>query len=338
MPVESIILLVSFLLPIALFAYVGLIRASALAPPEKNADIVSDELLLASRSATPADFKDSSVAYMLQVSTTVYFVFWGYHYGFANVFYMLSWGIGLYIFSLFVSRLDIIRSQFETVPALIAGPHHVGIRRLAAFTTIIGFIGVVYVETYFATEFITTIVYPPERESGSSSGTVFWWIVFLMLITTCLTYSCIGGLRKVFVTDKYQLGLGYLGLTGALVYALSVAGGRTSSGAVITGTVALVVFCILLIENLWRRQTDFKVACLLISAVAIAIVTFVIEFPQESSSDIGIPGVFAQVSQPLGWVTLLGFTVLNLLWQFCDSSNYQRIAAISLGAIAKPCT
>jgi hypothetical protein len=77
-------MLASVFVPVIVFAFIAAFkdeRVPRLATPAER----DDDYMLAGRTASSADIINSSAGYMLQVSTTFYFIFWGYYYGLSNL-------------------------------------------------------------------------------------------------------------------------------------------------------------------------------------------------------------------------------------------------------------
>jgi hypothetical protein len=200
---------------------------------------------------------------------------------------------------------------------------------MAAIATIVSFIGVFYVESYFTTDFITNIA---SINSNSEGSGIIWWIIFSSLTVLVLLYSISGGLRKVIVTDTWQLAGAYFGLALVFAYLLQETFRADVTTGLILSVLCLTIYFTLLVCGRNTNEGLVKPGALI---VGIAIFVFIIvngftNYSSSSSSSINIYGLFKQVSEPWGWVTLLGFTLLNIAWQFCDNSNFQRIGALSL--------
>jgi len=316
------------LLPVVIFSVSALMATH---PKDlQQSDIQSEEFLLASRSISPGDFVNSSTGYMLQVSTTFYFIFWGYNYGFSNVFYMITWAAGIFLFSLFAARLIEYRVDHTTLPRLLSFNRSRLLRIVAAAATILSFVGVIYVESYFTADLVLTGT-GGQSSAGSATFSPTWWVVLSIVLVLTVAYSAMGGLRKVVANDVWQLSFSYLGLSGVFAYLLDLTYRSSASDGLLMSGLLLAILLILI--GFDRRILDGKIKlfALIISAGLIAGVTV-----SHIAAGLGplaastLPGPLHQVSESWGWFTLLGFTVTNLFWQFADSSVLQRISALRL--------
>ena len=169
-----------------------------------------DEFFLMGRSATSAQYADTTVGYSLQVAVTVYFVFWGYKYGWSNIFFIVSWSLGFIFFALAAPRIALALSKHETMFALLAGDH-VLLKRVSAVFFLTSLIGLIYTELYFSSQFLANAA------SVGTSGIPYaqrYWPFFLLLLICSMVYAGLGGVRKVVITEKVQLIGAYLSLAG----------------------------------------------------------------------------------------------------------------------------
>jgi len=305
----TIIILFCTISPLAFFIIIGLLRAIQ----TKNLDT----FYLIDSKASTSDYAQSTVAYMLQITTTFYFVYWGYHYGFSNILYTISWGIGIFLFMRFKSRLNYFKNTFKTLPEIF---NIRSLRILSALIIILGLLGTVYVEAYYASEFNAQLI-------SSTIGSInmpFWWLFFCLLIFTTLIYSVWGGLQKVYYTDYIQLGFAYLGFSVLFSYLLFYSIQVNIKDGILLSFIIICIYSFLIYEDFNKKNFGFKFYMLLISLLII-IVRFFFLIPTINWSNISspsnLPGLTTQIKEYMGVVTLAGFTVVNLLWQFCDASN-----------------
>jgi Na+/proline symporter len=323
----STLFLSFFFIPLAVFSIVA-VFARPLEDPTGSTERL-DDYLISGRDMQQWDYINSSAAYMLQVSTTFYFVFWGYNYGLSNIWYLVSWALGILLFSRFAPLLLIIRSNFETLPSFLAGGRFGALRYTAAAITIASFLAIYYVESYFSVDFISTLANPSSNEANPS----VWWIFFVVLTGLTVLYSLFGGMRRVILTDRWQLSFAYLCIAIIFSYLIPKSFSASPISAIYVSTLMLALFGALMWMNHGiRNRLIVKVSLLLSFAIIFFTVIFSFKAPVSffDFEHVQIAGPFRQLSEPLGWFTLLGFTILNLLWQFCDNSNYQRIASLEL--------
>ncbi len=86
------------ILVVVFFLFIGTIR--------HRRDMDNYDFFLMGRTAKSTDYVDTTVAYSLQVAVTVYFIYWGYTYGLANLGFVITWGVGFYLFSLAIPKLS----------------------------------------------------------------------------------------------------------------------------------------------------------------------------------------------------------------------------------------
>lgn len=315
--------------PVLIFSLVALFASGD--PDAAIANESEEHFLLADRKINIGDYVNSSTGYMIQVSTTFYFVFWGYNYGFSNILYMISWALGILWFSLWARRLVEVRLLFTTIPSLISDEQHSYLQKWASIATILSFAGVFYVEGYFTADLISVIA---SSSADSNKNSSEWWAVFSIVVISVTLYSLLGGMRKVVDTDTWQLSFAYIGLGVVFSVLLHKTYQVSVSTGIVLSVICLLIYAILLLQDRALMEGKVKKYSILLSFISILGVTAVgmraDAFSLLSVSDINIPGLFHQVSEPWGVVTLFGFALLNIFWQFADSSNFQRIASLQL--------
>jgi Na+/proline symporter len=322
----SALFLAFFFVPLAVFSVVAVLARPIDGGTQHASEL--DDYLISSRDVKHSDYINSSAAYMLQVSTTFYFVFWGYNYGLSNIWYLVSWGLGLWCFSRFSSDLIQIRRQFETLPSYLAHGRRNFVRYVASGVTIASFLAIFYVESFFCVDFISKLANPGSDESPDS----VWWVFFFILTGLTVTYSLFGGMRRVVITDRWQISFAYVCISIILGYLIQRSFAVSPISAVCVALLIALVFGALFWCNRGHRNR-FIVQISVLAGLLIVLVVAYVSFRRPdlaNPGDVMIAGPFRQVSERWGWVTLLGFTIINVLWQFCDNSNYQRIASLDL--------
>jgi len=203
----------------------------------KSREAALDDYLISSRDVKQADFINSSAAYMLQVSTTFYFVFWGYNYGLSNIWYLLSWAVGLLLFSRFAPTLISIRTRYETLPSYLAEGRSSTLRHVASTITIVSFLAIFYVESYFCADFVSILANlvrtrVPYRLGGFSFS----------INTSTVLYSLFGGMRRVIVTDRWQISFAYFCIAIIFAYLLPKAFLLSPLDGISVATLMLALF------------------------------------------------------------------------------------------------
>lgn len=323
----TVLFLSFFFVPLAIFSVVA-IFARPLSESDADTEAGLEDYLISARDIKNYDYINSSAAYMLQVSTTFYFVFWGYNYGLSNIWYLLSWAVGILLFSKFAPTLILIRKKYETLPSFLASGRFSVLRYTSAVVTIFAFLAIFYVETYFCVDFVAILANP----RGTDSPQTIWWLFFLILTFLTVIYSLFGGMRRVVITDRWQLSFAYACIAIVFAYLLPKSFAFAPLGGLTVAILMLALYGALIWYNHGLNNRPVVRISLLISFF-ILLGTTILSFKlptSASSANFQIYGPFHQLAEPWGWVTLLGFTVVNILWQFCDNTAYQRIASLDL--------
>lgn len=321
----------AFCLPILGFAAFSFTKTPS--SPGTEGKVFFDDFLVASRESSAADVGASTVAYMLQISTTFYFVFWGFRYGLSNIAYVISWAIGIWLFSRMASRLLVVRDSHETLAAFLASQGGKSLRRCIGLVIALFFLGLVYVESFFAADFLSSLFV----ESTALPKATLWWIFFSLLVLSVASYSFIGGMRKVIATDKLQLAMAYIGFAIVFSYLIPAAIERHLGTGLLVWLLAMLIYGTIY-YRMQRERAGVVIRRALQFCLFILFLSAILARPWESQHSLfgalQIAGPFKQVSEPWGFVALAGFTVANILWQFGDSSNFQRLACVSLSGCA----
>jgi Na+/proline symporter len=321
------IVFASVTVPIVIFLFVALFSNGEKDATADNATNARS-YLLAGGTASDGDFINSSTGYMIQVSTTFYFIYWGYNYGMSNIFYLLSWAAGILLFARFAGALYQSRSSASSIPSLLHDSTARYLKPIAALAAILSFCGVFYVEAYFTADLLSGF---SNISGATNSFSPPWWTVFTLIVLVVALYSILGGLKKVIATDVWQLSFAYFGFAVVFSYLLNLSFSVSSVTAYVLSAIVIAIYLAFLIFDRGLNDGRVKRISILASLLLIAgtVILNLASHPQ-GSTDILISGLFKQIVEPWGWFTLAGFVLLNSLWQFADSSNLQRISALSL--------
>ncbi len=327
----SALFLGCFFVPIAIFSVVALFARAPVQPtgPRRSTDL--EEYLISSRDVSQADFVNSTAAYMLQVSTTFYFIFWGYNYGFSNIWYLCSWGLGIFIFSRFAPRLIKVGDLHETLPSFLAGSRFNSLRYVSSLVTMVAFLAMFYVESYFCVDYIATLSNP----ASSQPTNLIWWFFFLTLTLLTIAYSIFGGMRRVVITDRWQISFAYACISIIFAYLIPQSFSVSPLSASTLAAMMIALFAVLIWMNRGNRNRPLVQGALVFGLAVLVLVTLAYGHRPNlgGSEPFLIAGPFRQIGEKWGWVAILGFTIVNLLWQFCDNSNYQRIASLQANPV-----
>lgn len=297
------------------------------------------EFFLMNRAAKTDDYTDTTIAYSLQVSVTVYFVYWGYAYGWSNLFFIVSWGIGFLLFALAAPRLAHFLDQHDTYfRFLIHGSRR--FKSLACAVFGISLIGLLYTELFFSSQLMQTIL---SAEIAAVSSAHWFWISFLVLLIVILFYASLGGMRKVVFTDKWQLALAYL--SACLLFA-GLAPTVAAQGLYVylwsylpvVALFALLATAPKLVQWAFERWWNLKVepASGLVSVSAalsgIILLAVTLYFAQwDAPSADGFPKpIGTMLAAPWGIWPIIGFGLSNFIWQFSDYTAYHRLSLMNL--------
>lgn len=317
----NFIVMGSIILPMIVFGLMAFYKMP-FEKKELNDEEKLAEFLYTSGQSAPSDFSKSTVAYMLQIYVTFYFIYWGYNYGLSNIFYLLGWGFGIFLFVRFSPKIIMSAMQSETLPNILSKGYK-EIRTIFGVMTAIYFAGMLYLETYFASDFIN------EAVQADGEKIVSWWMFFGFLLFFVLIYSSWGGMRKVFLTDRYQLATAYGAFAVILAYLLTKSFAINGTDGFLFAVLCISLYAFLVYRDLQTSIFLYSLVVLVGSLFLLLLVSVngILKTPSYSSLTIG--GPLEQLLEPGGWITLFGFTILNLLWQFSDASNYQRLCSIS---------
>jgi hypothetical protein len=311
-------------LTMAVYAVYGLLSTQAYRPEKANSLI---DYTTAPNSLTPDIYSQSSIAYFLQISTTFYFVYFGYHYGFGNSIYLVSWALGIYFFSTCAAALLSVRSEFLTFSKFLAGASGRAVEIAVALVVCASFLGLLYVEVYYVTEFTSNVIAP----DGSLPNRAVWWIIFFMILSSVFLCSAFGGLFRTSVTDRFQLNVSYCCF--AIVFSILTPFAYIASGhyAVIASICIIIIYAVIRwtvskrgVSAVTARALDISIFINCLSLAG----TLILAAPAPRPG-LSIPNLFSQLDG-WGYLTVGVFALVNLSWQFCDASNYQRATALSL--------
>lgn len=269
-------------------------------------------------------YAHSSIAYFLQLSTTFYFVYFGYNYGFGNIFYIFAWVAGFYLFSLFLPSLMAARGQYKTFSQFLSSEYSSYLYKIIAFIVGISFISLVYVETFYLAEFSSNLI----AKDGDPNQKAIWWIVFVMAIGCIALCSVGGGFYRTSVTDMFQLSICYVAFGIAFAMLTPTAFKYAGFPALISSIFVLILFFAIRLTTVVKGNNRFVTSALNISIIIIfiSIVYSYISVPFNESKAL-IPSLTSQLDG-WGYVTVAVFMLVNIFWQFADASNYQRITAL----------
>lgn len=295
--------------------------------------------------ATLSNYVDTTVAFSLQVAVTIYFIFWGYKYGWSNILFVLTWCLGIYIFSLAAPKFSAMLLAHETLLSYIALESR-SVRLVSAIVIVLSLFGLMYTELFLTTKFIATAI---AHTSSEISYENWYWITFFMLLVSVGLYVSVGGAQKVVSTDKQQLVLAYLAST---VFFMAIHWDVAKNGArvyywtyipILFAYVALWLGCGLsayISDGTTNRRFRFFPREFSLASTytpffcAILLTVLIVAPPKFGGSDvIDFPkSVFSMIDEESGYGVwaLFGFAIANIIWQFSDYTAYHRLGLLKL--------
>ena len=314
------IVIISIFLPVLFYVFYG-ISKNQIRPNS------SDQFYTGNKTSSIYEYRDTTVAYSLQIAVTIYFIYWGYSYGWGNIFYIASWYIGLLLFYLSSNKILSVVNNNNTLFQFFQKVRDSKVSKTIAVLTFLSLIGLVYVELFMTSNFVSQTI---QKELGQQSGAIWYWITFITLTFCGLTYTLIGGFKRVVLTDKLQLSVAYVSsacLLGALFPLLIKQGFWTLF--TISATSIFVYFILAFAGNNKGSSRAAHVSWVLLLIWTIIIIVLNINSISFSSS-IQPKGFLSQINEPWGIVPLLGFSLSNIIWQFSDYTAFHRLCALEL--------
>ena len=306
--------------------------------------ITPDDFLLMGRSAAVNQYNDTTVAYSLQVAVTIYFFYWGFEYGLSNLFFIATWFFGLLAFGIAAPKLAALIS-LPTFDGSLFSVLSYGRRHLRIFMGllfIVSLIGLLFIEIYYTAQFVNGVT--TARLKHAPTPTFYFWVGFIFLAIAVLWYCSLGGMRKVVLTDTWQLSIAYLGMAAfasALGPTINAHAGTHNMQIVEFGLAGLFAAMALLpsIASLvvQRRLTPVSKStsrltfgCLIISAIICAFAAVSQPYVPSPAALVFPKPLMTMPEQSWGWAPIAGFTLINLVWQFSDYTAFHRLALLDL--------
>ena len=297
------------------------------------------DFFLMNRAAKSDDYADTTIAYSLQVAVTIYFIYWGYAYGWSNLFFVVLWGIGFFLFALAAPRLAYFLGQHDTYFRFLMHGSR-GFQVLACVLFGSSLIGLLYTELFFSSQLMQTIL---SAEVAVVQSANWFWISFLVLLVVVLFYASLGGMRKVVFTDKWQLAVAYLGaalLFAGLAPVVSAQGLYVFLWAYlpVVALFALLAAAPTLVQWAFERSWNLKmdppsgpagVSAALSGIILLAVTLYFAQWNAPSADGFPKP-IGTMLAAPWGIWPIIGFGVSNIIWQFSDYTAYHRLSIMNI--------
>lgn len=295
----------------------------------KTSLIHPDQYFLSTNSYSSDQFAVAQIGYSLQMATVYpFFIF-----AFSGMTWIAVWntlfyalGIILLIFFLpkFQKRHVHLIGSSKTLHAFIASVHEKPyLRRLTAWLSIIGFIGLTVFEITWGSRVIKVLF--------NDNMNVYYFTIAI-LATYLIFYLWLGGQRGTYNTAQYQLVSSYFGIHAAVAWAVLNPSVDYSKLEVMQPVMVAVV--ILSGVMFIRRLKDIRRSLVLniLTLVSLVVMVYcilqnssILYFSYTNNIQAAIESVF---NNPDNTLPLLAFALLPIGFQFVDMSNWQRMVAV----------
>ena len=314
--------IISVYIPIVFFMIIGLSKRSS----NLNTSL---GFYKGGREALTKEYRDTTVAFSLQVAVTVYFIYWGFHYGWGNLFYIFSWYIGLFIFYKFAKYLLPAIKSFDTMFQFISSKSGKSVQKLLSILTILSLLGLVYVEIFMTSDFVSKTI---KSDLNISDSSMWFWISLVVITFSSISYTSLGGFKRVVATDTVQLSFAYIA-SSILFISLFPYLIKNSIFTLLVIAIPTILIYWLIGYNGKKNKGSSTYAflssyLLFFSLVLIIILNF--SSLKLNLTNILPKGLFSQINEPWGWVPLIGFCISNIIWQFSDYTAYHRLSGLHL--------
>jgi Na+/proline symporter len=282
------------------------------------------------RRAKTYQYRDTTVAFTLQVAVTVYFIFWGYRYGWGNLFYIFTWYLGLLVFwwmsPWYLPHLARHKTLFQFLEQTTSPTVRVLITVLSGFSLL----GLAYVELFYGSQFASEAM---AVQRGEAAGPGWFWLSFILVAVVVAIYTGVGGMRRVVTADILNLSIAYVAAAAVIGYLLlEVAKHNPVGPVVLVGTCSTSAFLLIGYLGSTGRNRFGSSWGAFLAALVVAIFTVVGSVLSHSGQVPIYPAdALSQVAEPYGWVPLAGFAMANAVWQLADFTAYQRLRIIEVG-------
>ena len=313
------------LIPLAIYLISGMAARDEIRTP--------DDFFIAYKKVGTTPFSNSSIAYGFQVATVYPFIIWAatgsISLAIANTFF---WGVGILVFSLVVPKLEEFIGSDKTLHGFIGEKYKsTGLRLTTSYLTILGIAGVALAEIVWGSSVLSVLI--------GDSKPVMYLILFLMILYVLL-YILRGGLLSSIRTDQIQLIFSYLGVFVIIGYSIFILI-KNSITLNFSASFSLIVLIISLAGILLYRKFHFlkpetlkdkstgimKFSNILISSLFIIVICLSLYLLPK----INFKGVKTSLAiGNFGILTLIAYSLMPLLFQFCDMTNWQRILAVEV--------
>jgi len=313
------------LIPLAIYLIAGMVSQREIRTP--------DDFFIAYKKVGTTPFSNSSIAYGFQVATIYPFIIWAatgsISLAIANTIF---WGVGILVFSAVVPKLESFIGSDKTLHGFIGEKYKsTSLRQITAWLTILGIAGVALAEIVWGSSILSILIGP--------SKPAMYLVLFFMVLYVLL-YILRGGQLSSIRTDQIQLIFSYVGVFIVIGYSVFVLI-KNNVTLNFSASFCLILLILSLARILLYRRFKFympetskgkttgimKFSNVFISALFILVIVLSI-FALPKLNFAG-----AKTSLALGGfgvLTVIAYSLMPLLFQFCDMTNWQRILAVEV--------
>lgn len=295
-----------------------------------------DEFFLAKGSADAAQYGSAQIAFALQMAAVYpFFTFTIAGQWWMAALNIIFWALGIVFFWVALPKFQVgaveILGSSKTIHSAIARLHSApGLRKFTACMTIFAFAGLAVFEVVWGS-LIFKALFPGD------SVTPIYYITVIAITAYLVLYIVVGGQLAAILTDQVQLVIGYLGLHGVLAWAIFEKGVALNTAEFFWIALAIAVTSALAIifrlRNLKDHLSSWQMGAL--NALSIFSFTAVIVAVVKATTKletIPLKLDFDKIyNTPNFGLILTFFITLPILFQFVDTSNWQRLAALKRG-------
>lgn len=296
-----------------------------------------DEFFLAKGRADAAQYGSAQIAFALQM-TAVYpfFTFTVGGQWWMAALNIVFWALGIVLFWWALPKfqghaVDILGSS-KTIHSAIARLHGApGLRKFTACMTIFAFSGLAVFEVVWGS-LIFKALFPGD------SVTSIYYITVISITAYLVLYIIVGGQLAAILTDQVQLVIGYLGLHGVLAWAILEKGVTPNTTEFFWIALAIAFTSVLAItfrlynfkdhRSSWQMTMLNTISILSFLLVIVAIIAATAKLDQVPPLKLDLAKI---QDTPNFALILLFFITLPIFFQFIDTSNWQRLAALKQG-------
>lgn len=315
--------LVSFLfISVSLLIYF----LSARVTSSQNREMPPDSFFIAKEEISKDEFAGAQVSYALQMQTVIPFFAWG----FLGEWWLAAWNTIFYMIGIFL--LVILINRFQDASTFIkgSGSMHDAIgsihrssqlRKISAWMTIVSFSGLTLFELVSGAR-VFLVLFEGNR--------AIYLFSVLLLALFMLSYLYENGQPGAIKTDQYQLLLGYVGLFLAAAWIIHKPAVKVNALDAPILFLLVAAGCIIVfgLRAMLIKKADKSMKYLHSITLGLMLILFVSILCKPGSLSHGATvNLISSDGVSVGWKLAL-LSVMPLLFQFVDMTNWQRIKSL----------